>query len=151
MRSLASVFSEHVADVSMLCLPAGLRYFRAILAKNDDFYNRHLIKNDLFSVIVDFTMAATAQDNLLSSACLEFFESIRTVSAFRRVVFFSALTTAIQSNSKSVIKHLMERDGDKIRKLADAGSTTFQYIIVKWEQQNEPPPEIDGIMTEEEL
>ena len=64
---------------------AALRFFRACVGKNDDFYNRFLIKNELITPILDIAYAERARDNLLSSACLEFFEYIRNVrlSSFR--------------------------------------------------------------------
>lgn len=58
---------------------AALRFFRACVGKNDDFYNRFLIKNELITPILDIAYAERAKDNLLSSACLEFFEYIRNV------------------------------------------------------------------------
>lgn len=59
---------------------AALRYFRACIGKNDEFYNRFLIKNDLFRPVLDVAIAERGKDNLLASACLDFFELIRTVS-----------------------------------------------------------------------
>lgn len=61
---------------------AALRYFRACIGKSDDFYNRFLMKHDLFVPILDIAVAEKGRDNLLGSACLEFFEFIRTVSDF---------------------------------------------------------------------
>lgn len=62
---------------------AALRFLRATLAKNDDFYNRFLMKNDLFRPALELAWNERKKDNLLASACLEFFEYIRTVSAPR--------------------------------------------------------------------
>lgn len=60
---------------------AALRFFRAVIGRGDDFYNRFLIKNDLFRPILDIAVAERDRDNLLSSACLEFFEFVRGVSS----------------------------------------------------------------------
>lgn len=61
---------------------AALRYFRSCIGKNDDFFNRFLIKNDLFRPILDMALEEQGKDNLLASACLEFFEFIRLVRCF---------------------------------------------------------------------
>lgn len=51
------------------------------MGKNDDFFNRFLIKNVLLEPILEIAKAESEKDNLLGSACLEFFEFIRTVSS----------------------------------------------------------------------
>lgn len=58
---------------------AALRYFRSCIGKQDDFHNRFLMKHDLLTPILDLAVAEMDKDNLLASACLEFFEFIRTV------------------------------------------------------------------------
>jgi protein phosphatase-4 regulatory subunit 3 len=50
----------------------------------DEFYNRHLLKNDVFGPILDMFKSTKEKYNLLNSACLEFFEFIKKV---RRKVF----------------------------------------------------------------
>lgn len=59
---------------------AALRFFRAILGKNDDFYNRYLVKNDMFRAVLEVCWDERGRDNLLGSAGLEFFETVRLVS-----------------------------------------------------------------------
>ncbi|ORY90176.1 component of IIS longevity pathway SMK-1-domain-containing protein [Leucosporidium creatinivorum] len=100
---------------------AALRFFRATINKNDDFYNRFLIKNDLFRPVLEVVWEERGRDNLLGSAGLEFFEYVRT------------------SNAKAVINHLVERYGERVRQLATT-LKTFENLIIKWEQNNEPPP-----------
>ncbi|GAA5950604.1 hypothetical protein JCM21900_002521 [Sporobolomyces salmonicolor] len=100
---------------------AALRFFRACIARNDDFYNRFLIKHDLLRAIVETADDEKDKDNLLGSACLEFFEYLRT------------------TNAKALINHLMDRAGDQIRRLARQ-LKTFETFIARWEMNNEPPP-----------
>lgn len=38
-----------------------------------------------------------------------------------------------------MINHLLERYGDRVRQLA-LSLSTFKNLIIKWEQNNEPPP-----------
>jgi len=70
---------------------ASLRFFRSCIAKNDDFYNRFLIKHDLLKSVVETVMEEKDKDNLLGSACLEFFEYIRAVSFSLSLSFFPPL------------------------------------------------------------
>ena len=119
---------------------AALRFFRATLGKTDDFFNRDLIKKDLFRPILDVVWEEREKDNLLASAGLEFFEFVRTVRLSRSSVTEhprSFLTS--QSNAKNVINHLLERYSDRVRQLATT-LPTFKSLIAKWEQNNEPPP-----------
>ncbi|KAL8284157.1 hypothetical protein RQP46_004906 [Phenoliferia psychrophenolica] len=105
---------------------AALRFFRACVGRADDFYNRFLVKNDLFRPVVEIAVAERDRDNLLSSACLEFFEFIRG------------------TNVKAVINHLMDRHGERIRLLART-LKTFEMLIARWEQNNEPPPKVEAV------
>lgn len=117
---------------------AALRFFRACVGKNDDFYNRFLIKNGLFGGVLEMVEGERAKDNLLASACLEFFEHIRAVSpsvASR----LARIDLVEQHNAKAIINHLMERWGDRIRSLALL-LPTFANLIARSEQNNEPPP-----------
>lgn len=52
------------------------------MGRNDDFYNRFLIKNDLIGPVLEVAVQEKLNDNLLGSACLEFFEFIRGVGSF---------------------------------------------------------------------
>lgn len=101
---------------------AAIRVFRACIARNDDFYNRFLIKNDLLGSILDVAVAESAVDNLVVSVCLDFFEHIRT------------------GTSKALVNYLLEKHADKIDELASRGLPTFAGLRSKWEQINEPPP-----------
>ncbi|BGP36301.1 Platinum sensitivity protein [Rhodotorula kratochvilovae] len=106
---------------------AALRFLRACVARNDDFYNRFLVKHDLVRPVLDTADEEKDKDNLLGSACLDFFEYLRT------------------SNAKALLNHLMDRGGDIVRRLAKgSGATpplrTFEALIARWEMNNEPPP-----------
>lgn len=53
--------------------------------------------------------------------------------------FADAYHSRVQSPSKPVVDHLMEHHGQEIRQLA-LTLKTFEGLIVRWEQLNEPPP-----------
>lgn len=50
---------------------AALRFLRAILSVNDEFYHRHIIHHNLFSPVFDAFRANPVGDNLVSSAIVE--------------------------------------------------------------------------------
>lgn len=100
---------------------SALRFFRSCLNKHDEYFNRCLIRHDSFMPILDLLVRQGSKDNLLSSACLEFFEAIRL------------------KNPKPVLSHLMERDATRIKQLSEK-LVTFKNLIARWEMNNEPPP-----------
>lgn len=44
-----------------------------------------------------------------------------------------------QANAKAIINHVVERHGDRVRQLAKE-LKTFENLLLKYEQNNEPPP-----------
>ncbi|GAA5982206.1 hypothetical protein JCM11641_006225 [Rhodosporidiobolus odoratus] len=106
---------------------AALRFIRSVVARTDDFYNRFLIKHDLIRPVLETADEEKEKDNLLGSACLEFFEYLRT------------------TNAKALLNHLMDRSSDTVRRLATGNALcppfrTFETLIARWEMNNEPPP-----------
>ena len=59
--------------------PAAFRFFRVLLRLNNRNLFNHLIKLDALKPIIALTLQESRRDNLLSSACQEFFEQIRRV------------------------------------------------------------------------
>jgi len=53
---------------------------RKIVALKDEFYNRYIIKGNLFNPVVDALVDNKGRYNLLDSAILELFEFIKLVS-----------------------------------------------------------------------
>jgi protein phosphatase-4 regulatory subunit 3 len=45
----------------------------------DDFYNRHLSKNNLFDIVIQIFQENGSKYNMLNSAIIELFEFIRKV------------------------------------------------------------------------
>lgn len=60
---------------------AAIRFLRACIGRGDEFYNRFLMKSDLFGAVVRQAARERGRDNLVTSACLEFVEFVRTVSS----------------------------------------------------------------------
>ena len=73
-RILVLMKSEHTFLV--LC---ALRFMRKIIALKDEFYNRYIIKGNLFAPVIDAFVMNNGRYNLLDSAILEMFEHIKLV------------------------------------------------------------------------
>lgn len=64
----------------LLYLLAAIRFIRHIVGTKDDFYNRHLVKNNSFAPILTlFVENKVERTNLIHSAIIELFEFVRTV------------------------------------------------------------------------
>ncbi|KAG8956851.1 Platinum sensitivity protein [Tulasnella sp. 424] len=103
---------------------AALRFFRVCLKMNNNFFIRHLIKNEVFLPILDLSQKESKRDNLINCACQEFFEHAR------------------KENIRIVINHMMEKYEPKVRELCKYGSMgeRFRGLVLRWEQNNEPAP-----------
>ncbi|KAG8933667.1 Platinum sensitivity protein [Tulasnella sp. 417] len=103
---------------------AALRFFRVCLKMNNNFFIRHLIKNEVFLPILELSQKEAKRDNLINCACQEFFEHAR------------------KENIRIVINHMMEKYEPKVRELCKYGSMgeRFRGLILRWEQNNEPAP-----------
>ena len=60
--------------------PGALRFMRKIVGLKEEFYNRYIIKGNLFKPIVNLFLQNGDRYNLLNSALIELFEFIRVVS-----------------------------------------------------------------------
>ncbi|ODQ70862.1 hypothetical protein LIPSTDRAFT_56782 [Lipomyces starkeyi NRRL Y-11557] len=93
---------------------AALRCFRQCLGTNDEFYYRFLIKKKLFSPVVDLLVEVGSRNNLLNSACLEFFEFIRA------------------RNMKTLVTHVVELYREQLEKLAFF--ETIRSLLLRYDQ-----------------
>ncbi|UZJ55095.1 hypothetical protein CBS101457_004415 [Exobasidium rhododendri] len=101
-----------------------LRFFRACLSKGNQFINRHFLKIELVSAVLAVVEGESKRDNLVTSACLDFFEHIR------------------KENMRALIAHLMERHEARVRALTEHSHIGhyFQALILQWEKNIEPLP-----------
>ncbi|XP_055848606.1 serine/threonine-protein phosphatase 4 regulatory subunit 3 isoform X2 [Episyrphus balteatus] len=65
-----------------------LRLLRKIIALKDEFYNRHIVKGNLFAPVVDAFIRNNGRYNLLESAILELFEYIKLEDIKTLCVYF---------------------------------------------------------------
>ncbi|KAG0318593.1 Platinum sensitivity protein [Linnemannia gamsii] len=94
-----------------------LRFFRTCVGLNDDFYHRYLIKHNVVQHIMDMLLETGNKNNLVNSACIEFFDFIRS------------------ENIKSLINHVVPLYRDKIQDIEYVA--TFKGLIRRYEQQHD--------------
>ncbi|ORY83878.1 component of IIS longevity pathway SMK-1-domain-containing protein [Protomyces lactucae-debilis] len=114
--SISQIFATREKHLKL----AALRYFRICIGANDEFYNRHLIKNRLLDPLVTLLLTEGSRSNLLNSAALEFFELIR------------------KEGMRGLIYNITEHFREEIERCPHA--ETLKGILVKWEQFEAPPP-----------
>ena len=85
--------------------------------------------------MLELAQEEAGRDNLLSSACLDFFEFLRVV----RPLFARSRADSSQANVKAILNHLCDKYRDRLTKLGES-ETTFAQLVVRWEQNNAPAP-----------
>ncbi|XP_057829704.2 uncharacterized protein LOC131040764 isoform X3 [Cryptomeria japonica] len=93
---------------------AAVRFLRTIISRNDDFFHRHVVSNNLFEPIIQAFTANGNRYNLLNSAVLELIEYIR------------------KENIKSLIEYLVKNFSDQMEKFDCVG--TFKALKLRYEQ-----------------
>lgn len=103
-----------------------LRLLRKIIALKDEFYNRHIVKGNLFEPVVDAFIRNNGRYNLLESAILELFEFIKTDD-------IKSLCTYVVENFAKIF--------DEIECVQ-----TFKHLKQRYEQHQEMLKERDKIL-----
>jgi protein phosphatase-4 regulatory subunit 3 len=96
---------------------AVVRFFRSFIAMKDDFYQRHVTKENLFDPIVKVFIENGPKYNLLNSALIELFEYIR------------------KENIKNLIQHLVETYNPIFEEVQYV--ETFKLLKIRYEQNQE--------------
>eukprot|EP00899_Mesostigma_viride_P016714 jgi/Mesvir1/25043/Mv16981-RA.2 len=91
-----------------------IRFFRTCLGLKDEFYNRYIIKNNIFSIIIEVFLANGSRYNLLNSVILELFDFIR------------------KANLKSLIKHVWVTYGSQLEDIVYVD--TFLQLKLRYDQ-----------------
>lgn len=98
----------------MLTILAALKFFRNLIGLQDEFYNQQMMQEHLFEPILNIVVETMPRDNLLNSACLEFFDFIKRESI------------------KTLITHLVENYREKMKTITYV--ETFSYFILRYDQ-----------------
>jgi protein phosphatase-4 regulatory subunit 3 len=96
---------------------AVIRFVRACVGLKDEFYNRHMVKNNLFESVMATFVANGAKYNLLNSAVIEMIDFIR------------------RENIKTLVKHIVETYRDQFSSVTYV--ETFTDLIVRYDQNTE--------------
>ncbi|KAJ1473300.1 hypothetical protein T484DRAFT_1836868 [Baffinella frigidus] len=96
---------------------AALRFLRQCIGVNEIFYNRLIVKKDLFSGVIALLKQHLHRNNLINSTIIELLDFIRT------------------KNIKILIKHLVEKYRTVYENLRYVD--TFQQLIIKYDQNEE--------------
>lgn len=109
-----------------------MRFVRACVALKDEFYNRHLVKNNLFEPIMIAFQNNGKRYNLFNSVVIELVEFCR------------------KENVKSLVAHLVEQHREKF--VSADYVTTFTDLITKYDQNVnlDKPTENKGCASEEQ-
>ncbi|KAL1500788.1 hypothetical protein ABEB36_006231 [Hypothenemus hampei] len=122
-RILVLMKSRH--KFLVLC---ALRFMRKLISLKDEFYNRYIIKGNLFAPVIDAFLNNKGRYNLLDSAIIEMFEFIRL------------------EDIKTLCSHVVENFG---RSLEDVGYVqTFKAMRLRYEQYQDKLKErynLDGV------
>ncbi|QIX00065.1 hypothetical protein AMS68_005582 [Peltaster fructicola] len=94
-----------------------LKWFRACIGLQDEFHNRRLIEHCLFEPILNILYETMPRDNLLNSACLEFFEFI------------------LREKVKQVTGHLVDRYRDRFMEITYV--ETFRNLVLRYESRED--------------
>merc|ERR1719507_1611111 len=111
-RILVLMNSRHTFLV--LC---ALRFMRKIIALKDEFYNRYIIKGNLFAPVIDAFVMNNGRYNLLDSAILEMFEHIKL------------------EDIKSLCTHVVEHFGPTLDKITYV--QTFKALRLRYDQHQD--------------
>lgn len=93
-----------------------IRFLRQLLNLQDEFYIKQLSEKKVIEPILDVLLATMPRDNLLSSACLEFFEFIK------------------KETVKDLIKHMVENFRGKMQSLGYL--ELFHTLMMRYDQTN---------------
>lgn len=80
----------------ILFYPDSLRFLRRVVGLKDEFYNRYIVKGQLFDPVIATFKENGQRYNLLNSAIVELFEFIRAVSTVIFLFYSNCLLSLSQ-------------------------------------------------------
>ncbi|KAH6659776.1 component of IIS longevity pathway SMK-1-domain-containing protein [Truncatella angustata] len=137
-RSKHFVLDQHIVEriEQLLHSPekfiklVAIRFLRQLIGIQDDFYIKQIMSTNVIGTILDVLIVTMPRDNLLTSACLEFFEHIKKESI------------------KDLIKHMVENFREQLEKLAYV--PLFAFIVQRYDQTQGFTANVEQFMESEE-
>jgi protein phosphatase 4 regulatory subunit 3 len=103
-----------------------------LIGLQDEFYIKHLTEKQVLGPVLEVLIQTMPRDNLLSSACLEFFEFIK------------------KENIKDLVKHLVQNHRERLVTLSYM--ETFRDLILRYDQTQGYTANMDYFLdTEDEV
>ncbi|XP_030626763.1 serine/threonine-protein phosphatase 4 regulatory subunit 3B isoform X4 [Chanos chanos] len=108
---------EGSAKINPVC-PGALRFMRRIIGLKDEYYNRYIIKGNLFEPVINALLDNGTRYNLLNSAIIELFEFIKVEdikSLIAHIVdnFYKALESIEYVQTFKGLKGRYEQEKDR--------------------------------------
>lgn len=107
-----------------------IRFFRALIGMQEEFYIRHIVEKKVLGPILDVLISTLPRDNLLSSASLELFEYIK------------------KENMKDLVKFLVNNYREKLVSLSYL--PTFRDLVLRFDQTQGYTSNMDYFLDGEE-
>ncbi|TAQ85213.1 hypothetical protein B7494_g6455 [Chlorociboria aeruginascens] len=111
---LAQRISQLLSSSEKYLKLTALKFFRNLIGLQDEFYNQTMMQDHLFEPILNIVIETNGRDNLLNSACLEFFEFIKI------------------KDIRPLISHLAENYRDKFNNITYVD--IFAHFNLKFDQ-----------------
>jgi protein phosphatase 4 regulatory subunit 3 len=119
-----------MVDPANNSLTVAIRFFRHLIGLQDEFFIKHLTEKQVLGPVLEVLIGTMPRDNLLSSACLEFFEYIK------------------KENVKELIKHLVENHRERLVALSYVDS--FRDLVLRYDQTQGYTANMDYFLEPEE-
>jgi len=114
--------------INCICLffSDSLRFLRRIVGLKDEFYNRYIVKGQLFDPVIATFKENGQRYNLLNSAIVELFEFIRAVSTV--ISYFTITVGSLHDEQMVQLSVLVLIHVDSLQKQ----DTVFRFFVVMW-------------------
>ncbi|KAK0665879.1 component of IIS longevity pathway SMK-1-domain-containing protein [Cercophora samala] len=113
-NNIAQRFGQLLACKQKHLQLVAIRFFRHLILLRDQFFTKHMADRRVFGPVLDTLLRTLPRDNLLSSACLDFFTSIN------------------YEGDRELARHLMENYREKIVALSHIDY--FRGMVMRWDQ-----------------
>ncbi|KAK0735804.1 component of IIS longevity pathway SMK-1-domain-containing protein [Apiosordaria backusii] len=113
-NNIAQRFGQLLACKEKHLQLVAIRFFRHLVLLRDEFYSKHLAEKRVLGPVLDTLLRTLPRDNLLASACLDFFTSIN------------------YEGDRDLAKHIMENYREKIVALSHIDY--FRGMMCRYDQ-----------------
>ncbi len=91
MNTLTEANSFIFTKLLSVFVQGALRFMRRIIGLKDEYYNRYIIKGNLFEPVINALLDNGTRYNLLNSAIIELFEFIKVVCRYAKCILMKSV------------------------------------------------------------